>query len=73
MAEYDEFSANGGRIRWAEFGDWGLEDKGARWEEFADGGSDGLAFPFGLAGVLKAKVVHAGGCKEVGDVSDAVS
>ena len=50
-----------------------MEDKGARWEEFADGGSDGLAFPFGLAGVLKAEVVHAGGCKEIGDVSDAVS
>ena len=53
-------------------GAWRTRVPGA-WEEFADGGSDGLAFPFGLAGVLKAKVVHAGGCKEVGDVSDAVS
>ena len=37
------------------------------------GGSDGLAFTFGFAGVLKAEVVHVGGCKEVGYVSNAVS
>ena len=50
-----------------------MEDKGTRREEFADGGSDGLAFTFGLAGVLKAEVVHVCGCKKIGDVSDAVS
>ena len=50
-----------------------MEDQGARWEEFADGGGDGLAFPFGLASILEAKVVHVGGCKQVGDVGDAVS
>ena len=52
MADDDELSAEGGGIRGAEFGDWGLEDKGARREEFADGGGDGLAFTFGLAGIL---------------------
>ena len=51
----------------------GLEDEGAGWEEFADGSCDGLAFAFGLPRILEAKVVHAGGCKEVGDVCDAVA
>ena len=51
-----------------------MEDKGVRWEEFADGGGDGLAFTFGLAGVLKAGVVHVCGCEKIDDVSsDAVS
>ena len=57
----------------AGFGDGGLEDEGAGREEFADGGCDGLAFTFGLSRILEAKVVHAGGCKEVGDVCDAVA
>ena len=50
-----------------------MEYEGARREEFADGCGDGLAFTFGLAGVLKAKVVQVCGCKKIGDVSDAVS
>ena len=52
VADYDQLPADGGRVRWTLFGDWSLEDKGARWEEFADGGGDGLAFSFGLAGIL---------------------
>ena len=50
-----------------------MGDEGARREEFADGGGDGLAFTFGLAGVLKDEVVLVCGCKKTGDVSDAVS
>ena len=50
-----------------------MEYKRARREKFADGGCDGLAFAFGLPRVLEAKVVHAGGCKEVSDVCDAVA
>ena len=50
----------------AGFGDGGLE-------EFADGSCYFLAFAFGLPRVLEAKVVHAGACKEVCDVCDAVA
>jgi hypothetical protein len=52
VADYDQLPADGCRVRWTLFGDWSLEDKGARWEEFADGGGDGLAFSFGLTGIL---------------------
>ena len=73
FADDDELSTNGGWVRWAGFGDGGLEYESARWEEFADGRCDGLAFAFGLPRVLEAKVVQVGGCKEVGDVCDAVT
>ena len=73
LADDDELSTNGGRVTGAGFDDGCVENKGARREEFADGGCDGLAFAFGLPRVLEAKVVHAGGCKEVGDVCDAVA
>ena len=73
VADYDKLSANGGRVGGAGFGNGGLENEGAGREEFADGSCDGLAFAFGLSRVLEAKVVHAGGCKEVGDVCDAVT
>jgi hypothetical protein len=73
FADYDELTANGGRVRGAGFGDGGLEDEGAWWEEFTDSGCYGLAFAFGLPCVLEAKVVHVGGCEDVGDVCDAVA
>ena len=73
FADDDELSTNGGWVRWAGFGVGGLEYEGARWEEFADGRCDGVAFAFGLPRVLEAKVVQVGGCKEVGDVCDAVT
>ena len=57
----------------AGFGDGGLEDEGAWREEFADGGGYGLAFAFGLPRILEAKVVHVGGCEDVGNVCDAVT
>ena len=57
----------------AGFGDGGLEDEGAGWEEFADGGCNCLAFAFGLSRILEAKVVHVGGCEEVGDVCDSIA
>ena len=50
-----------------------MEYESAGREEFADSGGYGLAFAFGLPCVLEAKVVHAGGCKEVSDVCDAVA
>ena len=46
------------------------------WRTRVPGGKNSrmvAAMMFGLTGVLKAEVVHVGGCKEVGDVSDAVS
>ena len=73
FAADDELSTNGGWVRWAGFGDGGLEYESAGREEFADGRCDGLAFAFGLPRVLEAKVVPVGGCKEVGDVCDAVT
>ena len=73
FADDDELATNGGWVRWAGFGDGGLEYESARWEEFADGRCDGLAFAFGLPRVLEAKVVQVGGCKEVGDVCNAVT
>ena len=73
LADDDELPTNGGRVRGAGFGDGGLEYESAGREEFADGGCDGLAFAFGLPRVLEAKVVHAGGCKEVDDVCDAIA
>ena len=73
FADYDELAANGGGVRGAGFGDGGLEDKGAWWEEFADSGCYGLAFAFRLPRILEAKVVHVGGCEDVGDVCDAVA
>ena len=73
FADYDELTTNGGRVGGAGFGDGGLQDEGAGWEEFADSGGYGLAFEFGSPRVLEAKVVHVGGCEDVGDVCDAVT
>ena len=73
FADDDELSTNGGWVRWAGFGDGGLEYESAGREELADGRCDGLAFAFGLPRVLEAKVVQVGGCKEVGDVGDSVT
>ena len=49
--------------RGARFGDWCLEDEGPGREEFPDGVGNGKSFPFGLAGVLEAEVVHLSGCE----------
>ena len=73
LADNDELSTDGGRVGGAGLGNGGLEDEGAGREKFADGGCDGLSFAFSLSRILEAKVVHAGGCKEVGDVCDAVA
>ena len=73
FADYDELTTNGGRVGGAGFGDGGLENEGAWWEKYSDGSCDGLAFAFGLPRILEAKVVHVGGCKDVGDVCDAVA
>ena len=69
----DELAANGGRVRGAGFGDGGLENEGAWREECADSGGSGSAFALGLPRILEAKVVHIGGCEDVGDVCDAVT
>ena len=73
FADDDELSTNGGWVRWAGFSDKVLEYESAGRKEFADGRCDGLAFAFGLPRVLEAKVVQVGGCKEVGDICDAVT
>jgi hypothetical protein len=54
FADEYELAPNGGGVGGPGFRDGGLEDEGTWREEFPDGGSNALAFTFGLAGVLEA-------------------